>query len=130
MHWRLIVCLVAFGMLGISQASAQNFFWSEFDLGQGGVVEGDLNIDAEIGDTGTAYLWYSPNGQDVFEGLDLDFSWETSGTVAFNSATTFDYDIVLRDSPEVVLGQRWSDFTGDAELVEENTVEGFLAINV
>lgn len=51
-------------LVGIASASlsAQNFFWSEFDLGEG-ATEGDFTVNAEVGDSGTAFLYYNPDGQ-------------------------------------------------------------------
>ena len=75
---------------------------------------------------GSAFLYYSPNGQNINEGLDLDFSWD-GGAAAFTAAETFDYDIEIAGTP---LGPRWGDFTGPAEAVSAGSVEGFLTVNV
>lgn len=119
----LVLALVA---MCVSNVSAQNFFWSTSDLG-GTVVEQDLVIDAMAGDTGRAFLYYNPNGQDVREGIDLDFSWDTSGVAAFTAAETLEYDVTIMGNP---FGVRWGDFVGPAETVSADAVTGFLTVNV
>ena len=103
-----------------SSLLAQNFFWSQADLG-GGVVEGDLVVAG----SGSAYLYYSPNGMDIIEGIDIDFSWDGGGA-AFTAARTFEYGIEVIDP----VGYRWGDFAGPAQSVAPDSVEGFLTVNV
>lgn len=104
---------------------AQNLFWSELGLGQGS-VEGDLTINAEVGDTGTAFLYYNPIEQDVLEGFDFDFSWDSSGLAGFTAAESFDFEITVQGIP---FGIRWGDFSGPA-VATSDTVTDFLAVNV
>ena len=110
-------------MIAFSTSSllAQNFFWSQADIG-GGVVEGDLVVAG----SGSAFLYYSPNGMDIMEGIDIDFSWDGS-SASFTAAETFDYDISIGGVP---VRKRWGDFTGPAQSVTPNSVEGFLTVNV
>ena len=107
-------------------ANAQNFFWSQADL-DGNVAESDLTIAAEVGDAGTAFLYYSPNGQNIQDGMDVDFSWSSSGAVGFTAATTFDFNVTIQSQS---IGMRWGDFAGSALAVTQDAVEGFFAKNV
>ena len=122
MRSRISLFVIVLVASSASMVSAQNFFWSQADIG-GGVVEGDLITS---GSGGAAFLYYSPNGIDIIEGLDLDFSWDGGGA-AFTAAETFDFHVAIGGTP---LGDRWGDFAGPAESVSPGSVEGFLAVNV
>ncbi len=122
-NFSMVLAIVA---MSVSSASAQNFFWSTAGFGEG-AVEGDNTATLAIGDTATAHLYYSPNGQNITEGLDLDFSWDTSGIAGFTAAETLDFDLTFMGAG---LGVRWGDFAGPAESVTADAVTGFLTVNV
>ena len=124
-NFSLVLAIMA---MSVSSVSAQNFFWSTLDFGQG-AVNGDLTIDAEVGDTGTVFLYYNDNGQSITEGIDLNFGWDVTGVAGFTAAETFEADILLGDNgPD--LDDRWGDAFGPAGDVTQDTVSGFITVNV
>ncbi len=122
-NFSLVLAVVA---MSVSSVSAQNFFWSTAGFGEG-AVNGDFEATVQQGATGTTHLYYAPNGQNVTEGLDLDFSWDNSGVMSFTAAETLDFDLSFMGAP---LGVRWGDFAGPAESVTADAVTGFLTVNV
>lgn len=124
-NFSLVLAIMA---MSVSSVSAQNFFWSTLDLGQG-AANADLTIDANVGDTGTVYLYYNDNGQNITEGIDLDFGWDVTGVAGFTAAETFEADITLGPmGPD--LNDRWGDQFGPAGNVTQDAVTGFTTINV
>lgn len=103
-----------------------NMFWSNKDLGEG-VVLGDLAISARPGDSGRMFLYYDPQGRNITEGIDVDYSWDVPGVIAFTAAETLEFDITIQEAP---FSDRWGDFAGPAEDVMADAVTGFLTVNV
>lgn len=124
-NFSLVLAIVA---MSVSSVSAQNFFWSDAGF-ENGAVNGDLTIDTLANPTGTVYLFYADNGQNITEGLDLDFSWTADDVVEFTAAETFDFDITL-GAKGPALNDRWGDSFGPASDVTPNSVTGFLTVNV
>lgn len=118
--------LMVLFFINTQPVSAQNFFWSDKGIGEG-PIQDDFELSASPGQSGTMFLYYSPGGFDIREGIDFDFSWEIPGVVAFNAAETFDFDITILDTP---FDLRWGDFAGPAVSVTNDAVSGFLTVNV
>ena len=111
----------------LALASAQSdFFWSDKGLNQG-ATNGDFSGDVQVGDTGSLYLYYA-GASNVREGFDLDFSFDNTGVIAFTSAETLDFALVLGGIAPI--GQRWGDFAGEAQSVSADAVDGLLTVNV
>ena len=63
--------------------------------------------------------------QDISDYIWLDFSWQTENVVAFEEAETFDFDIT---EDGYAFASRWGPFAhGPADLITDNSVEGFFA---
>ena len=110
----------------IPVAGGQEFFWSDHSF-LGGAVNENFQLVTTPGESGRLYLYYEAFGQDITEGIDLDFSWNRSGVAGFAAAATVDFDIYVA---VVNAGKRWGDFSGQAQSVQQNEVHGFLAANV
>lgn len=123
---RFLAILISATVLNCQIATGQNFFWSDLGLGDGAIND-DATIETSVGATGTAYLYYESNGQDISDGLDLDFSWDVNDVIAFTAAETFEADIIAGDP---AIDDRWGDAFGPAADVSPNDVTGFFAVNV
>ena len=95
--------------LSASIVSAQGgFFWSSSELNSGAIQESDHVVNnTAVGDTGSLYLYYSTEASDLDTGAGLDLSWTNNDVIAFTSAETFDFNIVLTSNQDIVIGQRW-----------------------
>ncbi len=123
--------------LSASIVSAQGgFFWSSSELNSGAIQESDHVVNnTAVGDTGSLYLYYSTEASDLDTGAGLDLSWTNNDVIAFTSAETFDFNIVLTSNQDIVIGQRWGtdlfpdgvDFGNPASSVSGNAVTGLNA---
>ena len=114
---RIVVTLVLFvALVCTTVASAQfeyDFFWSDKNLNEG-ATNGDLVVNAEVGEVVELYMYWSTNGpadSDISVGCAVDVSTTQSGVVAFESAETLEFEIVV-PSADVVIGARWQDADG------------------
>ena len=124
-NFSLVLAIVA---MSVSSVSAQNFFWSNLGF-EAGAVNDDFVVNTQDAPTGNVYLFYAPNGQNITEGIDLNFGWDVDGVVGFTAAETFEADITLGDGGPI-LNSRWGDSFGPAGDVTSNDVSGFLTVNV
>lgn len=129
MRAKLFSLVLAIVTMSASSVFAQNFFWSTVGF-ENGAVNGNFVINTNFAPaTGDVYLYYSPNGQNITVGFDLDFSWTDDDVVAFTAAETFEADITLGvDGPD--LNDRWGAQFGPAGEVTPNAVSTFAAINI
>ena len=121
---RIVILFVFISCCGL-HAYGQNFFWSDREFGQGALNE-DLSLEANLGESGTVFLYYDhAEFQNISDYISLDFSWQTENVVAFEEAETFDFDITVDG---YAFASRWGPFAhGPADLVTDNSVEGFVA---
>ena len=126
MNMKTNIVALCIATLVFCHASAQNFFWSTADFETGATPTDNVNPFID-GTTGTVFLYYEAGGSNIIEGIDLDFSWDINGIVGFTAAETFDADILLNG--EFDLDDRWGDFTGPANEVSADAVDGFLTVN-
>lgn len=105
-------------LISISIAPAQfqyDFFWSDRNLNEGAIND-DFVVDLELGDVAQLYLYVTTNGPadaNIGPGCGVDVSTSSQGVIQFNSAESFDFDIVVTAIPSVVIGTRWLDPSGD-----------------
>ena len=125
--WSVLLVFV----LGGHTAYAQNFFWSLSGFEEGAVNQ-NLAVDVNDDPTGTVFLYYESNGQDIRQGMALDFSWDNNRVVGFTAAASVEADILFDTGTELVdIGRdRWGDAFGPANEVTSDNVMGFLAKNV
>lgn len=115
-----------------------DLFFSAGSVGSGLVVNRDLDLIVTQGDTVSIYAFWSTNGPaesdlDIGGGLDLDTS--QNGIIAFNSASTSDFDIVFTSTPDVSPFTRWDSsnefsFVGPAQSVNPNSIVGLDAFTL
>lgn len=130
----MVLAVVA---LNACNAFAQgDFFWSTFDLNSG-ATNSAANVELNVGDTGSLYLYYSVANSELDTGAGLDLSFTNNGIVNFTAAETFDFDILFGDTP---VARRWADvdasgnpvggFFGTASDVGPDSVTGLNAFTV
>ena len=117
----LLVCLLSGEFL-----FAQNFFWSLNGF-EDGAVNQSLTINTNTNAAGKVFLYYADNGQDISDGIQLDFSWDRNGVVGFTAAETFEADLSLGIA---CVSDRWVDHFGAASEINSEFVNNFLAVNV
>ncbi|MEM9411888.1 MAG: PEP-CTERM sorting domain-containing protein [Planctomycetota bacterium] len=128
-------CLVlAVLAMSVSNASAQDFFWSLSNLG-GGATQGDLDVNLtdaglNIGDQATVFLYYNSTNSELDTGAGLDLTFSNNDVLDFVSAETFEFDVVLAGNTGVDLGDRWGDSFGPAGDVQANSITGLNAFTV
>jgi hypothetical protein len=96
--------LLALLILFAASASlhGQNLFWSTSGLNEG-ASSGDLTLSPSLGESTTAFLYYTPEGE-AFDLFDLDVSWNNPDVVNFTSAAVFNFDITVAGT---AIDSRW-----------------------
>lgn len=133
----LLSCMLLMPLSVKAQGPA-DFFYSAGGLGSGLVVNGDLDLEVTLGDTVSIYGYWSTNGPadtNLDVGAGFDIATSADGIIGFDSAETFDFDIVLAADPSVVLGVRWGQadgggFAGPADTISANSITGLNAFSV
>lgn len=112
-----------------------DLFFAAGSIDSGLVVNQDLDLTVNLGDTVSIYAFWSTNGpanSDLDTGAGFDFQTSQSGIIGFDSATTFDFDITVSD---IVIGSRWetdlgNGFSGPAGSVTSDSIDDFNAFAV
>ena len=110
----LLVALSFVSNPGVAKGQG-DFFWSTALPGSGDVVNDDLEVNIGLGESRAIHLYWSTSGplnSQLRVGAALDISTSQPGIIAFDSAETYDFDIVLADDPSIVVGRRWQDNAG------------------
>ena len=103
---RITVLLIVFTGLSKTATCQTDFFWSDKSL-NAGAINAPLKLNGEVGEILTLYLYYTTNGpidSNITDGAFLDVSMSTSGVAQFLSAETFDFDILVVQTP---IFKRW-----------------------
>ncbi|MEM9409633.1 MAG: dockerin type I domain-containing protein [Planctomycetota bacterium] len=97
-------------VLGISQSmvAQSDMFWSIHDLNDG-AVNGGLSVEADIGETFSAFLYWGPVNSVVDTGMLMTFISSAPNTAKIIGGETFDFDInlIVDENPPIPLGVRW-----------------------
>ena len=99
MNLKNLSLVMAIAVMSVSSVSAQGDFFFSFE--QGG-ANADQAMDFNVGDTGSLWIYWTTNGpsdSDLDVGAFLDITSTTSGVLEFTAAETFDYDILVGDTP-------------------------------
>ena len=126
------ILFVAVGLI-CSVASAQqpfDFFWSTEELGSGNVVNQELFLDIAGGESQTIYLYYTTDGPSQSElrfGGGLEIATSSSGTIRFDAAETFDFEIAIAGTP---IRTRWESdngggHVGQADMISDDFIDQF-----
>ena len=135
-------CFCLIGILTLSSISVAqfdyDFFWSDRNLNEG-AVNGELFVELNVGDTAELYLYCTTNGPadaNVGPGSSVDVSTSASGIIQFESAESFDFEIVVVSAPDIAIGSRWLNpdgtggFAGPANDVTPDFVDEIFAFTV
>ena len=119
-----------------------DYFWSNRSLGEGAVNE-PQKIEVQVGQVVPLYLYWTTNGpadSDISAGCGVDVSTSEPGVIRFESAESYNIDILVQD---IVVGTRWEDidggsgggyggggFAGPAFDVQPDFIDGLIALTV
>jgi len=129
-NFSLVLALVAFSANSVFAQG--DFFWSFADLG-GGATNSFADNTYNVGDMGSAYLYYSTTGPSMSEldtGAFLDLATTMAGVINITNAETFDYDILVGGTVDV--GDRWGDSFGPGDVAADGqsaSINAFRVVN-
>ena len=137
MNVRNFAVVLAVVALSTTNVFAQgDFFWSTSELNSG-ATNSAANVELGVGETGSLYLYYSIANSELDTGAGLDLSFTNNGIINFTAAETFDFDILVADTP---FDTRWADvdasgsptggFFGAASDVGPDSVTGLNAFTI
>ena len=130
MNVRNFAMVLAVVAMSASSVFAQgDFFWSTSALNSG-ATNSAAEVEGEVGDSGSLYLYYSTANSELDTGAGLDLSFTSNGIVEFTGAQTFDFAVALASDNDIEVGARWGDAFGPAGEVSGDAVIGLNAFTV
>ena len=89
----------------IASAGVADIFVSFSDFGDGGAATNTMNMNLQVGDSGTAFIWVNESFQ-IDTGAFLDITNTDTDVIALTGATIFNPDIVV-DGTDIAVDTRW-----------------------
>ena len=127
MNVRNFSLVLAIAVMSVGSVSAQSDFF--FSFTEGG-TNGDQSMAFDSGGSGSLYIYWSTNGpanSDLDVGAFIDVATSTAGIIEFTAAETFDFDILVGDTP---IGTRLAGEGVGSVPVESDFVDELAAFTV
>ena len=105
-NFSLVLALVAFSA---SSVFAQDHLFYSL-TNDASTSNSDAKLTLNVGETGSAYIFWDNNLSDLDTGAFLDFATSMAGIVNITAVETFDFDILVGGTVDV--GDRWGDSFG------------------